>query len=121
MPSVDARRLYCHLARLLEIVQQRERGPRYLQVAFAIPGWPIGRLYGKGHEGDPRRPNTALHRQRDRGDATSFYGFAYQPDGPVAQGSGGREQDGSTPSSASLPATSGAVSRRAGSGRGWHP
>ena len=90
MPSADARRLYCHLVRLLQIVQQRERGSRYLQVSFVIPRLAHREVVREGDESDPRRPNTALHSQRDRGDAPPFYGFAYQPDGPVAQGSGGR-------------------------------
>src|SRR5919112_6007125 len=44
------------------------------------------------HEADPRRPDAVLHGQGDGGYAPLLYGVADQPDGPVAQGSRGREQ-----------------------------
>ena len=53
---------------------------------------PHGQVVREGHETDPRRSYPMLHGQRDGGDSVLFYGVANQPDGPVAKGSGGREQ-----------------------------
>src|SRR5215212_11756189 len=61
-------------------------------MAFAVTWFAHRQVIWEGHEADPRRSDAVLHGQRDGGDAPSFYGVADQSDGPVAQGSRGREQ-----------------------------
>ena len=68
------------------------RGERHPPVPIPVPRLAHRQVVGKRHEADPRRRYTVLHGQRDGWDAPLFYGVADQPDGPVAQGSGGREQ-----------------------------
>jgi hypothetical protein len=51
-----------------------------------------GEVIWEGYEADARRADAVLHSQGYGGDAPLFYGVADQPDGPVAQGSGRREQ-----------------------------
>ena len=61
-------------------------------MAFAVAWFAHREVVWKWHEAYPRRPDAAFHGQRDGGDAPLFYGVADQSDGPVAQGSRGREQ-----------------------------
>ena len=85
MPA--ALNLQLYLARLLQLVQQRERSQRNLPVNFSIPRFSHREVVREGNEGNPWRPDVALHGERDGGDAPLLYGVAYQPYGPVAQGS----------------------------------
>jgi hypothetical protein len=55
-------------------------------------GFAHGEVVREGYEADARSADTVLHCQGNGGDAPFFYGVADQPDGPVAQGSGRREQ-----------------------------
>ena len=57
-----------------------------------IPRLAHRQVVGKVYETDARRFDSMLHGERDGGDAALFDGVADQPDGPVAQGSGRREQ-----------------------------
>lgn len=73
-------------------MQQPERGEHYLPMLISLPGLPHGEVVRERHEGDPRRRDIPLHRERDRRHSFLFDSPAYQPHGPVAQGSRGREQ-----------------------------
>jgi hypothetical protein len=84
--------LYFHLARLIEIVEQGECRECYSPVPFAVMEFSHREVVRERHEADPRRPDTVLHGQCNGRDAPFFYGVADQSDGPVAQGSRGREQ-----------------------------
>ena len=79
-------------ARLIQLAEQGECGPRYPPVLFAVTGFAHREVVGERHEGDSWRDHAVLHGQRNGGDAPSLYGVADQSDGPVAQGSRGREQ-----------------------------
>ena len=61
---------------------------------MALPISPFAhrQIVGMGHEPDARCLDAVLHGQGDGGDSALFYGVADQPDGPVTEGSGGREQ-----------------------------
>ncbi len=74
-------------------MEQRERGERHPPVTLPVTRLAHRQIVRERYEPYPRRPDTVLHGERDGGDAALFYGVADQPDGPVAQGSGGREQD----------------------------
>ena len=90
MPSAwDLQR---HLGGVIEVVEQRERGERHPPVPFPVPWLAQRQVVREGHEADPRREYAVLHGQRDGGDAPLFYGVADQPDGPVAEGSGGGQE-----------------------------
>ena len=84
--------LYFHLSSLIEIVEQGECGECYPPVPLAVTWFAHREVVRERHEADPRRPDTVLHGQCNSRDAPFFYGVADQPDGPVAQGSRGREQ-----------------------------
>ena len=77
---------------MLHKVKQCERGERYPPVSLAVTWFTHREVVRERHEADPRRPDAVLHGQRNGGDAPLFYGVADQSDGPVAQGSRGREQ-----------------------------
>ena len=73
-------------------MEQRERGECDPPVTLTVPGFAHREVVRERHEADPWRTDTMLHGQRDGRDAPLFYGAADQPDGPVTQGSGRREQ-----------------------------
>ena len=75
-------------------MEQRERGEGYPPVTFAVSRLPHREVVGKGDAQDPRGLDAWLHSHGDGRDSTLLYGPAYQPHGPVAQGSGGSEQYG---------------------------
>jgi hypothetical protein len=61
-------------------------------VLLAIMGFAHREVVWEGDETDPRRADAVLHSQGNGGDAPFFHGVADQPNGPVTQGSGRREQ-----------------------------
>ena len=75
-------------------MEQSERGERDLPVSPPLVWLPHREVVRERHEGDPWCRNPFLHGERDRRHALPFDGPAYQPHGPVAQGSRGREQRG---------------------------
>ncbi len=73
-------------------MQQLERGEHDLPVLAPLFRLPHGEVVRERHESDPRRRDLPLHGESDRWHSPLFDGPAYQPHGPVAQGSRGREQ-----------------------------
>src|SRR5215212_2939203 len=81
-----------YLAGSFELVEERERGQRDLPVTPAIARLTHREVVRERDPRHPRRLYPILHRERDRRYPPLLNSFAYQPDGPVAQWSGGREQ-----------------------------
>jgi hypothetical protein len=79
-------------ARMIHFVEQGECGECCALVSFAVVGFAHRKVVWEGHEADPWRTDAVLHGQGNGGDAPFFYRVADQPDGPVAKGSGRREQ-----------------------------
>jgi hypothetical protein len=73
-------------------VEQGECGQRYPPVPLVVMGFAYREVVWERHKADPRRSDAVLHGEGNGGDAPFFYGVADQSDGPVAQGSRGREQ-----------------------------
>jgi hypothetical protein len=84
-------------------VEQRERRERDLPVPPPLVRLSHREVVRERHEGHPRRGAPSLHRERDRRYALLLDDPAYQPHGPVTQGSGGREQYGVHPILDELP------------------
>ena len=78
-------------------MEQRERCERDLPVPSSLVRLSHREVVRERHEGHPWRGGASLHRERDRRYALLLDDPAYQPHGPVAQGSGGREQYGVHP------------------------
>jgi len=94
-PPPTKRQLY--LADLAQLVQQPERRDRDLPMPSFLPRLPHREVVRERHEGDPRRYNAPLHCQGHRRYSLLLDHPAYQPNGPVTQWSGRREQHGVYP------------------------
>ncbi len=75
-------------------MEQRQRGQRYLPVPPPLPRLSHREVVRERHVGDSRRGDSPLHGKRDGGYPPLLDGSAYQPNGPVAEGSRRRKQNG---------------------------
>jgi hypothetical protein len=80
------------LAGFMKFIEQFERGECHLPVSFSLLRLPHRKVIWERNEGNPRGCNVSLHRERDRRDTLLLDDPAYQPHGPVAQGSRRSEQ-----------------------------
>jgi hypothetical protein len=76
----------------MKFTEQFERGECDLPVSFSLLRLPHREIIWERNEGNPRRRNPFLHRERNRRDTLLLDGHAYQPHGPMAQGSRRSEQ-----------------------------
>ena len=96
------KRQHC-LPRSFQIVEQRERGQRDLEVNLGDSGLAHRVVVRERHPRHPRRGYAFLHRERHRRYSTALDLLADQPHGPVAQGSGRRQEDRVHPVADELP------------------
>src|SRR5919202_812038 len=81
-----------NLAGLMKFIEQFERSECDLPVSFSLARLPHRKVIWERNEGNPRRRNASLHRERNRRDTLLFNSHTYQPHGPVAQRSRRSEQ-----------------------------
>jgi hypothetical protein len=74
-------------------MEKLERGKRDLAMPPPLVWLSHREVVRERHEGDPRRCDLSLHRERYRRNALALDGPAYQPHGPVAQRSRRCEQN----------------------------